>query len=49
MERDERAVVAEDRRLADLQVHVAGVRLDCTLQQGLEIHPSVIGNGEEVL
>ena len=41
------SVVAEDRRLVDLQVHVAGVRLDCTLQQGLEIHPSVIGTARK--
>ena len=43
VERDQGAVVTDDRRLADLQVNVAGAGLNRMQEQGVEIHPSVIG------
>lgn len=44
VERDEGAIVPEDRRLADLQVNVAGAGLNCMQEQGLQVHLSVIGS-----
>ena len=45
----QRAVVAHDRRLADLQVDVAGAGGDSVLEQGMEIHENLIGSLESVL
>ena len=44
VERVEGAVVAEDRRLADLQVNVAGAGLNRMQEQGVQIHLSLIGS-----
>ena len=49
VERDQRPVAAEGRRAIDLQVHVAGTRLDSAREEGVEIHPSLIGSLERLL
>ena len=45
--RRERAVVPEDRRLADLQVHVAGAGGDGVPSRRMEIHENLIGSRPE--
>jgi hypothetical protein len=49
IDRQKRAVVPKDRRLAGLQVHVTGPSLDGTRQQGVEVHPTLIGSRVEWL
>ena len=43
------AVVADDRRLADLQVHVTGACRDSVPEQRTEIHANLIGRSRDVL
>jgi hypothetical protein len=48
-ERGQRAVPTKDRRLADLQMHVACAGLDGMRQEGVEVHACLIGTRQEGL
>jgi hypothetical protein len=41
--------VAHDRLLSDLQVDVAGTGIDRLPEEGVEIHPTLIGSPQSVL